>query len=457
MGKTIDLTEGNIFKSLIKLAMPIIGTSFVQMAYSLTDMIWVGRLSSDAVAAVGTAGFFTWLASAVILIARVGAEVGVAQATGRKDRNEAQAYIRHSIQLIVCLASVYALLLILFRKPLIGFYRLGASVEEQATSYLLIVSLGMVFFAVNPIFTAIFNGVGDSTSPFKVNAVGLVLNIILDPILIFGLGPIPRLETAGAAVATVIAQLTATLVFVFQSKKRTDLFAGLQLLKKPNSVYLKRIVKLGLPVAVQSAFFTTIAMVIARIISQWGPLPIAVQKVGSQIESISWMTAGGFQTAMSAFVGQNYGAKKWDRVVKGYFAGIGIVSIVGIFATFLLIFGARPLFAIFIPEAEAISHGIVYLRILGLSQLGMCVEIVTAGAFIGHGRSFPPSIVSIVFNLLRIPGALILSSFVGLEGVWWAISLSSIFKGSVLVIWHIHYLRTNPELAGWRQQAEMIS
>ena len=146
-----------------------------------------------------------------------------------------------------------------------------------------------------------------------------------------------------------------------------------------------------------------------------------------------------------------------DRVVKGYFAGIGIVSIVGIFATFLLIFGARPLFAIFIPEAEAISHGIVYLRILGLSQLGMCVEIVTAGAFIGHGRSFPPSIVSIVFNLLRIPGALILSSFVGLEGVWWAISLSSIFKGSVLVIWHIHYLRTNPELAGWRQQAEMIS
>ena len=234
--------------------MPIIGTSFVQMAYSLTDMIWVGRLSSDAVAAVGTAGFFTWLASAVILIARVGAEVGVAQATGRKDRNEAQAYIRHSIQLIVCLASVYALLLILFRKPLIGFYRLGASVEEQATSYLLIVSLGMVFFAVNPIFTAIFNGVGDSTSPFKVNAVGLVLNIILDPILIFGLGPIPRLETAGAAVATVIAQITATLVFVFQAEKRTDLFAGLQLLKKPNSVYLKRIVKLGLPVAVQSAF-----------------------------------------------------------------------------------------------------------------------------------------------------------------------------------------------------------
>src|SRR5690606_15601536 len=97
--------------------------------------------------------------------------------------------------------------------------------------------------------------------------------------------------------------------------------------------YLKRIVMLGLPMAVQSAFFTTIAMVIARIIAQWGPLPIAVQKVGSQIESISWLTAGGFQTAMSAFIGQNYGAKKWDRVYKGYFVGIGIVSVLGVFAT----------------------------------------------------------------------------------------------------------------------------
>ena len=128
--------------------------------------------------------------------------------------------------------------------------------------------------------------------------------------------------------------------------------------------------------AVQSAFFTTIAMVIARIIAQWGPLPIAVQKVGSQIESISWLTAGGFQTAMSAFIGQNYGAKKWDRVYKGYFVGIGIVSVLGVFATFLLIFGAGPIFAIFIPEPEAISQGVVYLKILGLSQLGCASRLL---------------------------------------------------------------------------------
>lgn len=454
MGRVIELTNGSISKTLIKLALPTIATSFVQMAYSLTDMVWVGRLSAEAVAAVGLAGLYTWLAAAVILIAKVGAEVGVAQSIGKGDRREAQVYIRHSIQLIVCLAALYALVLIIFRGPLLAFYRVSQQVEQQASRYLGIVSLGMVFYTVNPVFTSIFNGAGDSTTPFKVNAVGLILNIILDPILIFGVGPFPRLETSGAALATVIAQLSVTLIFCYLARHRAELFMGISWLEKPEPAYLWRIVKLGLPVALQSALFTTIAMVISRIISQWGDTPIAVQKVGSQIESISWMTASGFQTAMSAFVGQNYGARKWDRVVKGYFVGLGLVSAIGIFATFLLIFAARPLFALFIPEPEAISYGIGYLRILGYSQLAMCVEIVTAGAFIGHGRSFPPAIVSIAFNLLRIPGALILSSYIGLDGIWWAITLSSLFKGSVLGIWHLCYLRTNPELAGWRRQAQ---
>ena len=431
---------------------PIIATSFVQMAYNLTDMIWVGRVGSGAVAAVGTAGFFTWLANAIILIPKVGAEVGVAQAIGRKDIADAKSYIRHSLQLIVLLSVLYGIGLIVFRHPLVGFYRLGESIESAARTYLVIVSLGMVFFAINPIFTAIFNGSGDSTTPFRINVIGLVMNIILDPLLIFGLGPIPRLGTAGAAIATVIAQLIVTLVFVWEAKKRPELFAGLNLRSKPDRPHLKRIVNLGFPVALQSGFFTLIAMAIARILAQWGPLPIAVQQVGSQIESISWMTAGGFQTAMSAFIGQNYGAKKWERVSKGYFVGLGIVSILGLFATFLLIFGARPLFSLFIPEQEAIAHGVVYLRILGVSQLFMCIEIVTAGAFIGHGKTFPPSIVGIGFNLLRIPMALILSTTsLGLDGVWWAISISSIFKGLVLSAWHLGYLRTHPEMGSLRE------
>lgn len=172
-------------------------------------------------------------------------------------------------------------------------------------------------------------------------------------------------------------------------------------------------------------------------------MPIAVQKVGSQIESISWMTAGGFQTAISAFVGQNYGAKKWNRIVKGYKIGILTVSIIGIFATFLLIFGAAPIFSFFIPEESTLPYGIAYLKILGVSQLFMCIEIATAGAFNGVGKTLPPSLISIVFTGLRIPMALILSSpnLLGLNGVWWSISISSVIKGILLISWFIVYLK----------------
>lgn len=452
--RTIPLTEGSILQGLTKLALPIIGTSFVQMAYSFTDMIWVGRMGAGAVAAVGTAGFFTWLANALITIPRIGAEVGVAQSMGRKDQAGVERAIRHSLQLIVLLAVLYGAALIIFRGPLLSFYRLGEEIHGLASTYLALVSLGMVFFAVNPVFTAIFNGAGDSTTPFRINTLGLVTNIILDPILIFGLGPVPALGVAGAALATILAQALATSAFILAARKRLDLFAGLKPLAKPDFQYLKGMVKMGLPMSLQSAFFTLISMTIARIISAWGPYAIAVQRVGSQIESISWMTAGGFQSAMSAFTGQNYGAQKGHRVYRGYQVGLGVAGVIGLVATSALILGAQPLFAIFIREPEVVALGVSYLRIIGVSQLPQAVEILTAGAFIGLGRTTPPSVVGISLNLLRIPAALLLSATaLGLDGVWWAISISSILKGLILCAWYLRFMNTNEEMLQLRKES----
>ena len=448
MTNTNKLREGNILEALFKLAIPIMGTSFVQMAYNMTDLIWVGRIGSRAVAAVGTAGFYTWLAMAFILIPKIGAEVGVAQSTGKDDMLEAKVYIRHSLQMILLIALFYASILISFRKPLIGFFNLGeADVINDAITYLAIISFGIIFYFINPLFTAIFNGYGESRTPFIINSIGLLVNMVLDPLMILGIGPFPRLEVAGAAIATVIAQACVTIIFILTAKKRPELFSKLNLFSAPDIQHIGRIVRLGLPVALQSGFFTGIAMLIARIIAQWGPIPIAVQKVGSQIEAITWMTAGGFQTAMSTFIGQNYGARKWDRVFRGYFTGLTIMSIIGIFTSLLLIFAARPLFSIFVPgEEETIRQGAIYLRILGISQIFMAIEATTAGAFNGLGKTVPPSIVGIVFNGLRIPAALFLSSTsLGLNGVWWALSISSIFKGTVLLIWYLIMLKKNPE------------
>ncbi len=115
--------------------------------------------------------------------------------------------------------------------------------------------------------------------------------------------------------------------------------------------------------SIQNVIFATISMFLARIIAQWGYQAIAVQNVGSQIESISWMTAGGFSTAISTFVGQNYGAGKWDRIREGYKKGLMIVGIIGLIATFLFFFVPEPIIKIFIPtDREAIEIGINYLK-----------------------------------------------------------------------------------------------
>ena len=195
--------------------------------------------------------------------------------------------------------------------------------------------------------------------------------------------------------------------------------------------YVYKISKMGFPVAIQNGLFSFFSMVLAKIIAGFGPTPIAVQKVGSQIEAISWMTAGGFSTAIGTFIGQNYGAKKWDRIKKGYIVVMGMAIITGLAATILLVFLGGEIFSLFLPNEDAIRLGETYLKILGYSQLFMCVEITAAGAFNGFGKTTIPSVVSIVFTALRIPLALFLSksTALGLDGVWWSISLSSFVKG----------------------------
>lgn len=443
-----DLTQGPILSGLVRMALPIMGTSFIQMAYNLTDMLWIGFLGSSAVAAVGIAGFFIWLSQAFVFLGKTGTEIKVAQATGADDDAGAEEIARTGIHITVVIALAYSLAIILLRNPLIAFFHTqDAAVDRMSIGYLVVIALGMLFPFCNQVFTGIFNGRGDSKAPFKINAIGLLVNMVLDPILIFGVGPFPKMGVLGAALATIIAQGVVFAVFYYHIKYKHSLFHHFTLLKKSRMILVKKLVKMGFPPALQSGLFTLISIIIARIIASYGPLPIAVQKVGSQIESITWMTAMGLAVALGAFVGQNYGAKQYQRVIEGYRTAMRVSFLLGLFNTLLLFFGAKWLFMIFIREPEAVTLGVDYLRILGLSQMFMCVEITSSGAFNGIGKTEPAAIISIVFNLLRIPMALYFSqmTLLGLNGIWWSITVSSVFKGVIVYLWFGYLLRTRKE------------
>ena len=436
MDKKIDLTEGGIVEKLVKIAIPIMATSFIQIAYNLIDMMWVGKNGSNSVAAVGTAGFYPWLAMAFVIFSKIGGEVKVAQSMGEKNTKEVKSYIKSSIELNVFLSITYTLVLILFNKQLIDIFNLGdLEVITMSRQYLVILAIGMIFYFINPVFTSIFIGLGNSSIPFRINTIGLIANIILDPLLIFGFGPIDALGTNGAGIATITAQIIVTCVFVGYIIKNKIEYFKVKYFRNIELEYFKTLYKLGLPVAIQNALFTLISMAMGVIVASFGPVAVAVQKVGSQIESISWMSADGFASALSTFTGQNYGAYKFDRINKGSKIGLIGALIWGSITTLVLVFLGDIIFRAFINEPDAIIKGVDYLKILGYSQLFMCIEITITGILKGLGRTYIPSVTSIVLNLARIPMAIVLSKpdILGINGIWWSISISSIFKGIILL------------------------
>lgn len=166
MARQVDLLQGNILRSLTVLALPIMGSQLVQMAYNLTDMIWIGRVGAEAVAAVGAAGMFMWLSNGMAVLPRMGGQVKVAQSIGAGNIEAAGRYAAAALQMGCVMSLVYTLAMLAGAGPLIGFFRLNsAQVEAQARAYLIIVGFGMFFSFISQVLVALINATGNSRTP----------------------------------------------------------------------------------------------------------------------------------------------------------------------------------------------------------------------------------------------------------------------------------------------------
>jgi putative MATE family efflux protein len=421
--------DNSILKQLIWLAIPITATSFFTIAYNLINLIFVGKLGSAAVAAVGSASFFMNLSWGISSLLTVGAGIKVSHSIGEQNIQRTKNYIRSGLVTAVIIAVICSIILATSRDFLISLISLNnRSIEKEAALYLAIIGISVPFSFQNWFFTSVFNGYGDSRSPFRINATALVINIIMDAVLIFGVG----LGIKGAAIATVMSQATATLLFYRKITKKEELSPfGANYHKK----YLKNILKLGISPTIQRVSFTSIAIMMARIITEWGPTAISVQKVGVQIEAITYMTIAGILSALSTISGQAYGAKNYRKQWNAYKAGLIVATTIGVTTSAILLLFPSFLFSIFLRDSESVAMGSEYLSILGFSQLFMCLELMTTGAFFGWGRTNIPAISSISLTAMRIPLALTFIHFWRneLSSVWWSISISSISKGILLV------------------------
>lgn len=430
MNQKLDLTKGKIWPILIKLSIPLALTAFIQIAYGFVDMIWIGRLGTDAVAGVGIAGFVFWIANSLALIPKVGTGVFASQAFGQKDEKETVRIINNGMIQALIIGFVFAIFVLLIRNIFIEAYNLGAKAELFAKEYLFIVACGLVFFFINPMFSQAFTALGDSLTPFKINAIGLLANMVLDPVLIFGFGPFPKLSVRGAALATILSQIIVTGSFLLVSMRNDGLIKQSITRLDYRENWQLEIFKLGLPAGVLSGFHASISMILNRFMANFGPVPVAVASIGAQLESVSWNTTEGIQVGIQSLVGQNYGAKKYDRLVEIIKVSLKLLIGIGLTASFFLFFFRNGLFKLFTPgDNRAINLGSDYLFILSLSQLMIAIEIGLAGVFNGLSDTKTPAIIGLLMNTSRIPISLILMPFLGVHGVWISMTISSNLKG----------------------------
>lgn len=420
--KKVDLTQGKVLSVIAALAIPIMGSSLLQFTYNIVDMFWVGGLGSDAVASVGSSSFFIGLGYSINTLVVIGAGIKVSHALGSNEEHKAKAYINSGIFVNFILGLLYALILIFAGKYFIGFLNLGNEVVEKGANLYLIVSAPMLFFSFfNQMYIRILGSYGHNSNALKISVVGIVLNIILDPIFIYMF----KFGVLGAAIATLISNIVMFIMFRINSKGlfNFDFKIGIEKSK------VIEIIRLGFPMSFQRILFTLVNIILARIISTFGSDAIAGQKIGLQIESITFMVIGGLNGAIASFTGQNFGAKKYNRIIKGYRTSLNIGIVYAVITSIVFILFPEYIVTIFIKDDSTIKIASMYLQTIAYSQIFSAIEMVSNGMFTGLGMPNIPATISIIFTVLRIPMALVFTKYFDVNGVWLSISVSSILKG----------------------------
>ncbi len=422
-------------RAVLVLAMPAVGSMLVLSGFGLVDAYWVGKTGPAAVAAMSAASYFLWSMHSLVSLVDVGTHAHVARRAGERDwpRVGSAAMEGLALCLPVSLASMAAFMALADR----AFAFMGASgdVAALAREYFDITVLGLPVTLAYMVTGAIFRGTGDTRTPLFILLSSFLLNAVLDPILIRGWGPLPRMGLAGAALATVGSQALGVIPGILILARR-----GLLGDRRPAlTIRSFSILRIGLPTFVQGFMFCAVYVCLVRFIMPYGVQGLAALGVGHKLEGLNYMVAVGFGQAVASLVGQSLGARDPRRAERGTWLATGLVSA---FALLLaVVFASVPgsLVGLFVDDPATIAAGTTYLRIVAISQVPMVVHVVLSGAFSGAGDTLPPMILSVALMVMRIPLAYLLAGTGGggLESIYWAISLTTVLEGVLASAWFL--------------------
>lgn len=433
-----DLTQGPITGLLFKLAFPGVFSLLGMTVNHFIDGIWVGKIGPEALAAIAPAAFATWIVFSFVEVMPVGMVALISRFYGEKNFVQAGRTTSNVLKFVILISVLLTLAGALFSRHVFVAVGVSAQVVKLGTDFLTVFSLGLPAIFISEIIYAILRAVGDTTTPMKLTLAAIAVNMILDPLLIFGLGPFPKWGMAGAALATVIGYYVALFLAIRKVAGGVIPFGILSGgLFAMDSRLLWRVARIGIPISISGIIFSLIYLILAKVASPFGDFAVASFRVGQLVESVSYMVCFGFAQATASMVGQNLGARLPDRAQKTALVAQLVISGFTLCISFILYYFAWPITSIFTSDLPTTTAAVNYLKIIALSQVFMGFEVVLEGAFSGAGDTFPPMIVSIVGTTLRIPLAILLTGSLGFGylGLYWAITISTVLKGIVIAVW----------------------
>lgn len=434
--KKINLSEGSIIKNLISLSWPMMLAFMLQTSFNIVDAIFVGRISAMALAAVSLTFPVVFLMISLAAGAGVGTTSLIARLLGANKQEEANNAAEHAYLIAFFLSIIFMIIGFIFGKPLFRFIGATEEMLPMVLDYTNIIFAGSIVMFAAFISNSILRGEGDMKTPMKVMMISTVINIILDPIMIFGWGFIPAMGIKGAAIATVIARTVGAIIAI------RYILMGNSTLKLNIKKFafkfriIKDILKVGLPASLSQSTMALGIFFMTKIVSSFGPFAIAAYGLGFRLDSVAVMPAIGLSTAVITIVGFNIGAKKPERAKKttwiGALLSFAFMGIIGL--TFFLF--PEQLIRLFNNNPEVIAFGISYLRIVALSYGFIGFSMIIGSAFQGAGKGYPALILTILrLFAISIPLAIILSNKIGVSGIWWGIFVSTVITGIISIIW----------------------
>jgi putative MATE family efflux protein len=449
-----DLTIGPVGKTLFAFALPSLGVNILQSLNHSVNSVWIGQfLGEEALAASANAGLVIFMMFSTLFGFSMATTILIGQNMGRRDIEAVRRIMGTAAALFFVAGLGTAIAGWLFAPQLLRVMATPDAAYPLALAYLRVMFLSMPTSFVMILLTSSLRGVGDSVTPFRNTVLNVVLDIILNPVFILGLGTIPAMGIAGSALATVIAGLISMALLLRQvyAKDLIIRLRGAELRRlRPNGKYVNAIAKIGLPMGLSMIIMSGSAVVMIGLVNREGVATTAAFGVMNQLWSYVQMPAVAVGGAVSAMVAQNIGADKWERVGKVVWAGIGInVMMTGVLVAAIAVL-ATPILALFLPVGSTAMPIAIHINYLvGWTFILMGISMVVTFAVRANGAVVAPLVILIISAVIvRFAIGFGLYGRYGADAIWGSYIAAAVASCLLSLVYYAQ--------GSWRNRAVMI-